>query len=634
MAFCLTKDQTNKLITAVQSGKIDLENFHLLTSEARRAKLSEFVTELNAKEVNAVIEQTIIRKDQMRALTTFVDKLGGKKEVKRDLLLRVQKMEGILKPENVDMFLEDLVAKRLGGRVSLEQASKIVELSKQITDAKEAGNWKEYGKSLAIFSEYTNALKNPQTTWSEFGKSIYKDPGKAVVEFPGVLKSAKSAIDASMLMRQGIVPMITNPKIWANNALKVMNDAKRTMKGEDVLLDVKAEGFSRENYRNGLYGKEKLDIGAIEEAFPSSRLESIPGLGKVYKTSNVIFSAFLHRMRMDLFDYHAKNILEVGGDVTGLGRLVNSMTGRGPLPKTIEPASAFLNNIFFSPRLLASRIDTLVHPFQKGESIQVRKISAINLVKTIGAMSAVLATVKALYPDSVEEDPRSADFGKIRIGNSRFDMTGGFSSLFVLASRLSTMSSKSSTTKQVKKLNTGEFGSQTGWDVFLNFSENKLAPFSSVVKDILSGTNFAGEKVTVGGELMNAFAPISLQNIQESIKTPNSAPLLLTIIADALGISANTYGSNSIWANSDTEEMNQFKEKVGEDRFNEANKEYNRLMDEWYADVNKNAKFKALSDDDKKTLISRNKTKIKESVFKKYGFKKNTKKAKKKVIKI
>jgi len=54
--------------------------------------------------------------------------------------------------------------------------------------------------------------------------------------------------------------------------------------------------------------------------------------------------------------------------------------------------------------------------------------------------------------------------------------------------------------------------------------------------------DFSGNPVTVGGELSNAFTPLPITNYLELKNDPNSAPTLLGLIADALGIGVNTYG--------------------------------------------------------------------------------------------
>ena len=235
-------------------------------------------------------------------------------------------------------------------------------------------------------------------------------------------------------------------------------------------------------------------------------------------------------------------------ELKSIGGLVNSLTGRANLGR-LEPVADVINNVFFSPRMLKSQFDTLGGHVVTGAggSNFVRKQAAINLLKTISGTAAVLTIANAIAPDSVDFDPRSANFGKIRVGDTRFDVTGGAGSIAVLAARMATQSTKSSTSGKITPLNEkdksgkAKFGATTGTDVVYNFFENKLSPVASVIKHLIEDQTFEGTKPTITSELKNLYAPLPITNAWETYKNPNAAPLLLTILADFVGIGANTY---------------------------------------------------------------------------------------------
>jgi hypothetical protein len=87
----------------------------------------------------------------------------------------------------------------------------------------------------------------------------------------------------------------------------------------------------------------------------------------------------------------------------------------------------------------------------------------------------------------------------------------------------------------------GKFGAKTGTDVVYNFFENKLSPAASLVKDLLKGHDFEGKPLTPQGELSNLLTPLPITNVHELATNPNAANVVLATIADALGISVNTY---------------------------------------------------------------------------------------------
>lgn len=147
-------------------------------------------------------------------------------------------------------------------------------------------------------------------------------------------------------------------------------------------------------------------------------------------------------MRADVFEKYYKMAEASGVNVNDpaqlkdIGKLVNSLTGRGYLGQA-EKVAGVVNNIFFSPRFMKANIDTLTaHQLSQGVTPFVRKQAAKNLLKIATATAGILYTAEAIRPGSVDFDPRSTDFGKIKIGNTRFDVTGGMSSLVVLGARL------------------------------------------------------------------------------------------------------------------------------------------------------------------------------------------------------
>jgi hypothetical protein len=335
-------------------------------------------------------------------------------------------------------------------------------------------------------------------------------------------------------------------------------------------------------------------------------------------------------MRVDVFDKYIEIAKRSGVNIDdpkelqSIGRLVNSLTGRGNMG-ALERVAGTVNNVFFSPRALKSNIDTLTaHTFDKATPF-VRKQAAINLLRIISGTAAVLGIARAINKDSVELDPRSSDFGKIKIGNTRFDVTGGMASIVTLAARLLTMSTKSTSSKIVLPLNSTEYGAQTGTDVVYNFFENKLSPVMSVIKDLLKGKDFNGNPPTVTGELSNLLMPLPFSSVEDAAKDPNAANAVLIGILDGLGIAANTYAMKAAnWESSTGKTLQQFKQKVGPAKFKEANTKYNEEFTKWYNKVVKSPKYQKLDSEAQQQLITNGKEAIQSKIFKQYNFKYKT----------
>ena len=102
-----------------------------------------------------------------------------------------------------------------------------------------------------------------------------------------------------------------------------------------------------------------------EEAFMSNLAEKIPGFGHLARGSDRAYTGFLNKLRADVFDDLVSKAKLTGSDNPNMAKdiatFVNAATGRGSLPAALEKAAPALNGVFFSPRLMASRL-TLLNP--------------------------------------------------------------------------------------------------------------------------------------------------------------------------------------------------------------------------------------------------------------------------------
>ncbi len=293
----------------------------------------------------------------------------------------------------------------------------------------------------------------------------------------------------------------------------------------------------------------------FEEAFPTALPEKIPVLGRLYKASEAAFVGGALRLRADLADRFIPKAEAAGVDLSvpgeqakAIGQFINSMTGRGDISALVgDNPSEWINAAFFSLRFVKSSWDTLTaHTWGLGiepgpARSFVRKQAALNLLHVVGTMALIYAIAGMLDPDSVELDPRSSNFGKIKIGNTRFDISGGMASLVVLAARQISGTTKNSKGKIVS-LSSTKFGARNRLDVLEDFMEGKASPALGLLFNNMRGTDIAGNKLTFTGQVANAITPIGLATGYEALQDPKAAPLLAIMIADGIGFGASTYG--------------------------------------------------------------------------------------------
>jgi hypothetical protein len=147
----------------------------------------------------------------------------------------------------------------------------------------------------------------------------------------------------------------------------------------------------------------------------------------------------------------------------------------------------------------------------------------------------------------VSIDPRSADFGKIKTGDTRFDVLGGYTQYIRFGAQFITGQKINSTTGAQTEAGKGLAGSRL--DILLNFFENKEAPFPSLVTTELKGKDISGNSIyNLKGQkdqLAQRFIPLLVQDIADLFSHPNGASPL-TGIGAGFGLGVQTYGQQDL----------------------------------------------------------------------------------------
>lgn len=638
--ICLPKPVVDKIQSNLKTGDLNVAKLAQMTSVERRKYLSKLVGEGNATFVNKEFETKLLLKNQKRGFDTWVRNLTNvKPEVKRDLISRIAKMDTLLSPADSKLFLKDLVEYKLGFSVKASETAKIIKMSRKVQELqgkqKPDGTFPTekdrmaYGYAKVDMGQYLSDVKNAaeKKKFTDYSRST-DDALLGVEKASGVAKSLRASIDNSSVLRQGWKTAMTNPVLWGKNMSKTIGYGMKTLQGKDVMREVQADIVSRPNYDRML--KAKLEVGrGPGEDFPSSLPERIPIAGRFYKSSEVMYNGFLEKTRADLFDKYLDQAKSNGVDIDdtkeliAAGKLLNSMTGRGPTAD--GKAGRALNILMFSPRFVTANINTLTaHRLQGGMTPYARKQAMKNLVRIVAGTGGMLVLADTLVPGSVTEwDPRSSDFGKIKIGNTRFDLTGGQGSLIVLAAQEITQSQKSTTTGVVKKMGEG-YGSKNGMDVLWNFLENKASPLAGVARDVIQQETFDGSKPTVANEATSLTMPIIVDTVMETRKDPNAANTGLVVLADFFGIGANTYGQTDRKTDKLSKANEQFKAKIGTEKFEEANTKFEDRYDTWLQE--NRSEYDKLPNEEKQTTLTAAKAKIQKKIYEEYNFKPETKK--------
>jgi len=388
--------------------------------------------------------------------------------------------------------------------------------------------------------EFTKTLLAKRSGWEKF-----KDASLETLNIP---RSIMASTDLSAPLRQGIL-MVGKPKQFFP-ALKGMFKYAVSEKAYlNMVDDIKA----RPNYllmresKLGLTDSISPSLSAREEQFMSNFAEKIPGFGKIVKGSNRAYTGFLNKLRADVFDDLVKKSRALGIEQTpkltrDIAKYVNTSTGRGELG-ALQNAAPLLNGLFFSPRLLASRLNVL-NPMYYASLEPFARKEALKSLFTFTAIAGTTLGLAKLAGAEVGTEPTSSDFGKIKVGNTRYDIFGGFQQYIRLASQLIQGKVTSSTSGRTMTFGEG-YKPLTKKDIILRFFESKESPVASFASSWLEGTNSMGEKFKFSNEVLNRLTPIIIQDMYDLYQEGGLEDLIKGL-PTPFGVGTQTYGRTEL----------------------------------------------------------------------------------------
>jgi len=346
--------------------------------------------------------------------------------------------------------------------------------------------------------------------WSE----IEEGKDTRLEDYLNLPRTTSASMDLSRSFRQNIL-LIGKPKLFAKS---IANDYKFLLQDEKAARLYEHQTFIKHGEMIQRMGLRWNDWGAKAghargtEQFSSRVAGRIPGV----RRSERAFALGGNIARLELAaqldeQYQGKGLSEKQWQ--DIGKVVNILTGEGNT-KTFGKYGPFLNAAFFAPRLLEARVRSitdLVNPKMDGVA---RKVLASHMAKFIGINTAVLASMSAVPGVSVERDPRSTDFGKIRIGDTRIDFWGGYLPLARTIQRL---------TSGKRKTQSGRIVDAEAIDTIASFFQAKLGPIGGAALDNLRGTDFIGDDVSLDADGMlkqfwQRFVPFFMQDVADAVR--------------------------------------------------------------------------------------------------------------------
>ncbi len=446
------------------------------------------------------------------------------------------------------------------------------EYLKRIQKAKEARDKKQDFKSdelKAIEAEIQEVLqglrierekvkkqiRNEQSAIEYAARSKSEKIKEGVANVLNVPRSLMASFDFSAPLRQGLVASVAHPTIAAKAVPEMFKQAFSQKRFEEWMIKYKMSPEWELAKKSELYiaDASEFSLNGKEEAFMSNLAEKIPVIGKGIKISERAYVGYLNKLRSDVFNQGAELLMDQGmtfeknkREFKALADFINSSTGRGKLPnKTIEDAAPLLNATFFSPRLIASRVNLLNPVYYAKMPPAVRAMAIKDMAKFTAFAGTILALAKAGGAE-VETDPRSSDFAKIKVGDTRYDVLGGFQQYIKLAAEMITGEKKKG--GQTLDLTKPNWENQSRGTELLKFARQKLSPAVAMGVDFLTGKTTTGEDVNYSkigwdNEFITHLTPLQLQQAAESYKAGGIPKVIATMIPSMFGIGVQTYSN-------------------------------------------------------------------------------------------
>lgn len=389
-----------------------------------------------------------------------------------------------------------------------------------------------------IVNKFLGLIKKQKKYTRTFGQKVV-DNLMEIANFP---RATLASFDMSFIGRQGLKVAIRHPIKEGLPAL--IQGWKSFIDPKNLELEELKRQTDPDNEHITKKMKVKMQKRGEHEYFASRMISHLPGLS----ASEAGYIGAGNSMRWNL----AKQMMDKyrNGNLTNkeweeLGQAINVLTGLGD-SKMLKKLMPIMNFTMFSPRNNIANVQmfqymnpiTLVKYAASGKINPAQKMVAGTLVADGMFACGVLYLLSLIKGVEVERDPLSTDFGKIKIGDSRFEFFGNFN-------RMARMIAQMLTGKH--KTQAGEYSDIEKFDIVTKYLQSKSSPVTGFAIDYLKGEDYlgkplAGSQEDIVGQIWQRFAPMFIQDMQAYIKYNNLDMDILYAAPLAFhGVTALTY---------------------------------------------------------------------------------------------
>lgn len=478
------------------------------SAERRTAALAKRIAELEAKVAAGDASPSTKAKVGRPEATAELEKLAQRRDELNRTLAESRKAEPLEPLDAYKKRLEERIAK-------LEDALKSPDLGIKpekpaLTLDKEALEL-EAKRDLAK-REVDRRIAKLRYDNSPIAERM-KEQGLALYDGARLLMTSG---EFSFILRQGKALVLSRPLTAAKAIPNMFRAFAADPAGAHAIdLEVHRQPEARVAKNAGLHlVEEGAPLSRQEEFLMSKLAETNPILIHTVGRFNRAATVFLNRLRFDVWKAMREGRGEAGD--RAIATFVNEATGRGSLGPFNNSAVA-LGRLMFSPRFLTSRIQFMVGHSLWAADWQTRAVIAKEYARTLVALGAYYGVMKVALSAGgkdvkIGDDPRSSDFGKFRIGDTRIDPLAGVAQVGVFLTREATGETASARGK-VRKMSADDKVL-----VAARFARSKLHPVIGSALNLYFGKDLAGNQTDLASEAMNYVGPMTWPDVARALQ--------------------------------------------------------------------------------------------------------------------
>lgn len=344
------------------------------------------------------------------------------------------------------------------------------------------------------------------------------------------LKALKATADLSFTFRQNIWQVFSHPIRTSKAFVPAWRAFLNEYSAEQIHNSLLNSGnaFLYEQSGLAILDATSIDARQRSEVFRGRVIEKVPVLGQLMKASSRHAVTIGNLVRTSAFDQFIANNPDVTqAEMRAFADYANVSTGLGNLGK-FGAIGKELELVFFAPRFAVSRIQTPYVLLKHWKQPRVRKQIARDMVGFISTGGMVLTLAAMAGADVEWLDPDSPDWMKIRIGDMRIDIFGGFQQ----------------PARVIARIGMGALGREVGvspLEILGRFAAFKFAPAVTIPLELLRGRTAVGEEVTPAETAARAVVPLVFEDIYEAWKLEGALEAGVAAALAIPGIGVSTY---------------------------------------------------------------------------------------------